>query len=167
MRKKTSTRGTTRDPVEMKELVRACIAAISAEAGGRPFESSEQRAVLVSRLRDQHGCTLEQIGEAVELSAERVRQLYQGARREAARRAREARAPVEELSPRARQGLTDVGIAPEASMQDVVKLLPILRLAARPSHEHRFNAHFHAHLVDHVTMREIEEWLRRHGVVVR
>jgi Sigma-70, region 4 len=166
-RKKSSTRGVTRDPSEMHTVVEACKAAIAKERGGRQLEPAETRAALAICLRDRYECTLEQIGEVLDLSAERVRQVYQSAKRARERSAREARAPVEELSTPACQALSDVGLASDGSMREVTELLPILRLASQPPHEHGSNATFHAHLIDPATVREIEEWLRRHGVVFR
>lgn len=151
----------------MKALVVACIATITREAGGRKLEPSQMRAALVICLRDQHACTLEQIAEVVALSAERVRQLYQATKRMQARIARAARAPVEELSARAFQGLRDAGLGPDASMHDVTLLLPMLRLAAKAPQETGSNASFQHHQVDRATVREIEDWLGRHGVTVR
>jgi hypothetical protein len=74
---------------------------------------------------------------------------------------------VEELSAPACQALSDAGLASNGSMRDVTELLPILRLASQPPHEARSNANFQAHLIDPATVREIEEWLRRHGVAFR
>ena len=125
------------------------------------------RSALVLCLRDRHGCTLEQIGEVVELSAERVRQLYQNEKRAQGRGARAARAPVEELSSRARQGLADVGLAPDASMHDVTVLLPLLRASAGAPHNNGSNNNLEQHLLDRETLREIEDWLQRHGVHFR
>ena len=125
------------------------------------------RAALVLCLRDRHCCTLEQIGEVIDLSAERVRQLYQNEKRAQARSARAARAPVEELSSRARQGLADVGLAPDASMHDVTMLLPLLRASAGAPHNNGSNNNFEQHLLDEETLREIEDWLQRHGVHFR
>ena len=125
------------------------------------------RAALVLCLRDEHVCTLEQIGTVVDLSAERVRQLYQNEKRAQGRSARAARAPIEQLSPLAQQGLADVGIAVGASMHDVTRQLPVLRAAAGAPHVQGVNNHFVTHLLDRDTLREIEEWLQRHGVPFR
>jgi hypothetical protein len=166
-RKRVSTRGVTRDPSEMQTVVEACKAEIAKERAGRQLEPVETRAALAICLRDRYECTLEQIGEALDLSAERVRQVYQSAKRAQARSAREARAPVEELSAPACQALSDAGLASDGSMRDVTALLPILRLASQPPHEQSSTGNLQAHLIDPATMREIEDWLRRHGVVFR
>ena len=151
----------------MKALVLKCRAAMTTDTTRRSLEPSEMRAALVACLRDEHACTLEQIGRTLELSAERVRQVYQTAKRAKGQRARQARAPVEELSSSARQGLADVGLAPDASMHDVTVLLPMLRLAAKLSDERASDATLQAQFIDRATLNEIEEWLRRHGVAFR
>jgi hypothetical protein len=151
----------------MYELVAGCTAAIRSETRGQTLEPSRMRAALVLCLRDRHCCTLEQIGDVVELSAERVRQLYQNEKRAQGRSARAARAPVEELSSRAREGLADVGLAPDASMHDVTMLLPLLRASAGAPHDNGSNNDFQEHLLDRETLREIEDWLQRHDVPFR
>ena len=166
-RKKASTRGVTRDPAAMRELVEACNAEMTTDAGGQAPDGSRRRAALVLCLRDRFSCTLEQIAEVVDLSAERVRQLYQEAKRAQARSARAARAPIEELSPCAQQGLTDAGLGPDASMNDVIALLPLLRMSAGAPHEDGVTNNFHVHQLDPEALQEIEGWLRRHGVPFR
>jgi hypothetical protein len=166
-RKKKGTRGVTRDPAAMDDVVAACSAAIRDEAGGQTLAPSRMRSALVLCLRERFSCTLEQIGKVVDLSAERVRQLYQDEKRARGRHARAARAPVEELSPRARQGLADVGLAPGASMHDVTRLLPLLRASAGAPHDNGLSSNLRLHLLDRETLGEIEEWLHRHGVPFR
>jgi hypothetical protein len=148
----------------MERLVAACTAAIESERGVRTPD--QLRDALIVCLRDQHGCTLAEIGEAFGISGERVRQLYRRVRQPPTRRARRRRAPIEELSAGAIAALREAGLAPDATLHDVVVLLPLLEFGVRRPGDQGFNAFFHVPHLNRTTLREIEEWLERHGVVI-
>jgi Sigma-70, region 4 len=145
----------------MKKLVTAC--ALALEDAGK--NAQERREALIVCLRDEHACTLDQIGKALGISGERVRQLYRRAKQSPARSARGQPARLEELSTTARATLQDAGLLGEATFGDVAVLIPVLRLGAEAANR-RFNAFFHLPRVTPATLREIEEWLARHGVIV-
>jgi len=164
-RKPASRRGVTRDRSSMATLAAECTAAIQRESGAN-LNPSQLRSALVVRLRDQHACTLDQIGQTLDITGERVRQLYQENKQACARSARGRAAPIGELSSRAIRGLTDAGLEPNGSLRDVALLIPALRLAARTPRDSGFNPYFRLHHLDRATVREIEEWLHRHGIEV-
>jgi hypothetical protein len=158
-------RGVKRDSAWMAKLVAACTAAIESEPTTQTQEAL--RDALIIRLRDHHGCTLEQIGDALGITGERVRQLYRRVKGPSTRQARLRRAPIKELSPSAIAALREAGLEPHAKLHDVAVLIPLLELSLRQRGDRQVSAEFHMPHINRTTLDEIEEWLERHGVVIR